>query len=389
MNYNSTRICSYVGYFTQAVTINFAPLLFVIFHNEFNISYAQIGTLTLLSFCVQILVDLLAFLFVDRIGFRTSAVLSQFLCAFGLFTMPIFARAFENAFWGLSLAIIIYSIGGGLIEVVINPIVASLPEIKKGNGLILLHSFYCWGQFFTVLLSTLALRVFKSEAWGFISIFWGLIPLINAFMFLKVPIKSAKLEKKSSIKEFLFNKNFLIVLVLMICAGASEMGMAQWASAFSQEALGVDKTVGDLLGPCLFALFMGIGRTIHGAGKVKNLMRHMGLNAFLCILCYITAGLCKNPYIALFGCAFCGYAISLMWPGVLSIASDKFNYKSGSAYSAIAVFGDIGCSLASFFTGFIASMPLWGSAGLKAGLISNIIYPIIFIVFLLKIIRAK
>ncbi len=377
----------------QAVNINFAPLLFVIFQEQFKVSYAQIGALVSLNFGVQIIVDILSVFIIDKIGFRISAILSQFLSALGLMLMPVLASCMEAPFIGIVIATSLYSIGAGLIEIVNNPIIATLPkdENESGNKLIILHSFYCWGQLLTVLISAVALKVFGENSWGYISVFWGLVPFVNGLFFLKTPIMPPQLtESNKNIGVLLKNKTFITILVLMICAGASELAMAQWASTFAQKALGVEKIVGDLLGPCLFALFMGIGRTVHGLyGEKLNFRLHMCINCVLCALCYATAVLSKNAYVALAGCSICGYAISIMWPGVVSLSADKVGGGSGSAYSMIAIFGDIGCSFATFITGVIASMSIWGSNGLKAGLFVNIVFPIIFLFAFLKITKKR
>ena len=393
MTYNTTRKCCYAGYFVQAVNINFLPLLFVIFQEQFKLSYAQIGTLVSLNFGVQIVVDILSVFIVDKVGFRISAILSQLLSASGLMLLPVLASCMDAHFLGIVIATSLYSIGAGLIEIVNNPIIATLPkdENESGNKLIILHSFYCWGQLLTVLISTLALRIFGESSWGYISVFWGLVPFINGLFFFKTPIMPPQLtEKNKNVGVLLKNKTFIVILVLMICAGGSELAMAQWASAFAQKALGVDKIVGDLLGPCLFALFMGIGRTVHGLyGEKLNFRLNMCINCVLCALCYAVAVFSKNAYVALAGCSLCGYAISIMWPGVVSLSADKVGGGSGSAYSVIAIFGDIGCSLATFITGVIATMPIWGSNGLKAGLFVNIVFPIVFLFAFLKLTQKK
>ncbi len=321
MSYKITKICCYTGYITQAVAINFAPLLFVTFQNTFDISYALIGTLVLINFLVQLGTDIISVFFLDKIGFRISAVLSQLFAATGLMLLPVLPHVLPNAFLGICVATVIYSVGAGLIEVVINPIMASIPS--EGKGLVFLHSFYCWGQLFVVLLTTLALKMFGATSWVYISPMWGIIPFINGIVFLKAPITSPVSEEKTQKASGLMKNNLFICLaILMICAGGSELAMSQWASTFAQNALGVDKLTGDLLGPCLFAFFMGIGRTIFGVmGDRLNYKKHMIICSVLCILCYTLAALSKNPYISLAGCALCGYAISILWPGTVALAS--------------------------------------------------------------------
>lgn len=377
---------------TQAVAINFAPLLFVMFNREFNISYGAIGALLSVNFAVQITVDLLSVFFIDKLGYRRSAVISQLLCAAGFILFPILTYTLPSAYAGIFISTFIYSVGAGIIEIVINPIVASTPQ-EGGNSsgaLIFLHSFYCWGQLLVVLLTSVAIFLFTDSAWGYISVFWGILPLVNGLLFIKTPIMPPPPEeKREKIGGLCADPTFIILLVMMICAGGSEIAMAQWASTFAQTALGVDKIVGDLLGPCLFALFMGIGRTIHGVfGAKLNITRHLYINAVLCIICYLTAALAENAYFALAGCSLCGYAISIMWPAIVEMVAKRFPDGSGAMYGAVAIFGDVGCSAAAFFTGLIASMPVWGEYGFKVGLGTNIIYPIVFII-LLTILQRK
>lgn len=383
MTYQTTRKCCYAGYISQAVTINLAPLLFIIFRKTFGISYAQLGLLTLINFLTQLIVDVISAAFLDKISYRVSAVTSQLFCAVGLISLPALAQI-EHHYLGLCLATVIYSIGAGLIEVVINPIMTAIPDDEGGGSLILLHSFYCWGQLAVVLITTVAIALFGESSWYIVAPCWGLLPLINAFFFVKTPIiepigESRQTDGKGDDGDTLFSRRFVLILVLMVCAGASEQPMAQWSSIFAQEALGVSKFIGDLLGPSLFALFMGIGRTIHGMyGKKLNFNLHVYINSLLCVLCYMAASLLKNPYAALMGCALCGYAISVMWPGIVTLAAEKFPNGGGAMYGAIAMAGDIGCSAAPYITGIVASMKVWGNNGLKAGMFVSIVYPIVY-----------
>lgn len=389
MNFKTTQRCCYTGYIVQAVAINFLPLLFVIFQNKYNLNYALIGTLVSVNFITQLVVDIISVFFLDRIGYRKSAVASQLFCACGFILLP-FLPEILPPYMGLCLAVMIYSIGAGLIEVVINPIIAGLPEECSGN-FVLTHSFYSWGQLAVVLVTTVALRIFGETSWNVISCCWATIPLINGLIFIKTPmVPSVAAEKRESTVSLFKNKTFIAILLLMICAGGSELAMAQWSSTFAQNALGVDKMLGDILGPCLFAFFMGIGRLIYGLyEKRMNFKLCSTVTCALCVLCYVAAAISRNPFVSLAGCALCGYAISTLWPGTVEIAAKKFPEGSGAMYSAIAIFGDIGCSTAPFITGLIASMNIWGENALRAGLIFNIIYPIGFIIIIGRLMRRR
>lgn len=389
MTYKTTQRCCYIGYITQAAVINFAPLLFVIFQNTYDISYALIGTLIFINFAVQLMVDILSVLLLDKVGYRKSAVLSQLASAAGFILLPILPEIM-NPYLGLCVAIAIASVGAGLIEVVINPIVGGLPGECEGN-FILTHSFYCWGQLGVVLLTTLILKLLGSASWRVVSALWGIVPLVNGLLFIKTPIAPPVAEeKRQGIKALFSSKVFLYMLLLMVCAGGSELAMAQWASTFAQNALGVDKMVGDLMGPCLFAFFMGIGRTVYGLYSSKiNYRKFASYSCVLCALCYTLAALSHNSYISLVGCALCGFAISTLWPGIVELAAREFPDGGGAMYSTIAIFGDIGCSVAPFVTGLVASMPLWGDGGLRAGLVSNIIYPIGFMLIINLLLKKR
>lgn len=382
MTYKITQKCCYLGYVIQAISINFLPLLFVMFQNIYNLSYALIGTLVAVNFLTQLCVDIFSVFFLDKMGYRKSAVTAQFCCAAGFVLITILPEIMPPYF-GLCTGVILYSIGAGLIEVVINPIVAGLPE-ECGGNFVLTHSFYSWGQLAVVLFTTIALKLFGEASWKYIAVFWALIPLINGILFIKTPITPpASKEERRSVSGLFESKTFISILILMICAGGSELAMAQWASTFAQNALGIDKTLGDLLGPCLFAFFMGIGRVMYGLMENKmNFRRFSIFSCVLCALCYLAAAVSKNPVLSLAGCSLCGFAISILWPGTVEIAAKKIPDGGGAMYSAVAIFGDIGCSAAPFLTGLVAS-----ESSLRAGMLINIIYPIVFILIIRKLIK--
>ena len=389
INFKTTQKCCYIGYIVQAVSINFLPLLFVMFQNMYNLSYTLIGTLVFVNFITQLLVDIVSVFYLDKIGYRVSAVASQFFCTAGFFLLTILPEIMPP-YLGLCIGVILYSIGAGLIEVVINPIIAGLPEECEGS-FVLTHSFYCWGQLGVVLATTVALKIFGEGSWKLISCFWGVIPFINGLLFIKTPITpTAPSKKRRGVKSLFESRVFLAILILMICAGGSELAMAQWASTFAQKALGVDKMIGDLFGPCLFAFFMGIGRLIYGIYEKRlNFIKYSTVCCILCILCYALAAISENPFISLAGCAVCGFAISTLWPGVVELSSKVFSDGGGAMYSSIAIFGDVGCSAAPFITGIIASMKIWGESGLRIGLLSNMIYPLIFILTITRMSKMR
>lgn len=389
MTFKTTRRSCYIGYFVQAVAINFLPLLFVMLQKEYRLSYSLIGTLVAVNFITQLCVDVVSMFFLNKIGYRKSAVLSQLFCTVG-FVMLTFLPDIMPPYLGLSIGVIFYSVGAGLIEVVINPIIAGIPE-EYGANFVLIHSFYSWGQLLVVLATTLAVRILGEASWKIVAYFWAIIPLVNGLIFLKTPITPIPAnEKKERVNVLFKNRTFIALLFLMICAGGSELAMAQWASTFAQNALGLDKTLGDLFGPCLFALFMGIGRLIYGIYEKRiNFKLYFIVSCALCVCCYAMAAFSKNPFVSLAGCSLCGFAISTLWPGTVELASKKFPEGGGAMYSAIAIFGDIGCSIAPFITGLVASMSVWGENALRAGLIVNIIYPIAFIFIIMRLVKKE
>lgn len=396
-NYKPTLFACYVGYITQAIVVNLAPLFFVIFREDYGVSYSFIANLIFLTFLIQIVVDAIMVKLILKIGYRTSALLAHGAAFIGLMLLGILPNVMEPT-TAILIAAFFYSIGGGLIEVIISPIVDSLPGEAKASSMSLLHAFYSWGQMAVVLLTTLILLVTGREHWNIIPILWALIPFCNLFAFMKVPLIPISEEESShTALEFFKTPLFLAALLTMICSGASEQAMAQWASLFAEKGLGVSKTVGDILGPCLFAIFMSIGRTFYGIkGEKIDISRALLTCAVLTIGCYAVSVFCPIPVVALFGCAFCGFGVSLMWPGTLSYTSKKFNYKAGPVMMILlALGGDIGCSLGPWVTGKVSDLYLAAasvpdeSAAIRAGLLVAAIFPILMVITLTVMKKMK
>lgn len=393
-NFKSTIFACYRGYITQGIVNNLSPLFFVIYQDHFNISYMLISALILCNFVTQVITDVLAVRYVDRIGMRRAAVLAHFLAFFGLMMMGILPNIMPAPFIGLVIATIINGVGGGLIEVIISPIVESCPGDAKASAMSLLHSFYCWGQVGVVLITTLLLKVIGEGLWFVIPVLWSLLPFYNLFRFLKVPLMPAVPEdEKTPLKTLFKSKIFLVAMLLMLCAGASELAMSQWSSLFAERALGVTKVMGDLLGPCLFAILMGIGRTIYGIwGEKINLSRVLMLSAGLCVLCYLGAAFFNAPILSLISCATCGLSVSLMWPGTFSLTSAAYPKGGTAMFGVLAILGDIGCSAGPALMGTvstaISSNPAAQAAfpnlsadqlGLKSGMLFCVIFPLLIL----------
>ncbi len=379
LSYRSTRMACYRSYITQGIANNLSPLFFVIFQREFGISYAMISTLILFNFVTQIAVDGLCVKFIDRIGYRKAMVAAHICCTAGLVMLGLLPKILPNPFLGLVLATMTTAIGGGAIEVVVSPLIDSLPSEEKEAKMSLLHSFYCWGQVAVVLLTTLAVRLIGQGLWWVLPFFWAILPCCNIFSFARVPMApEIPPEEKTPLGRLGRSPAFWLAMLLMLCAGASELAMSQWSSLFAEQALGAEKLWGDILGPCLFAVFMGIGRTIYGVwGGRLNLRAALVFTAALCVLCYLGAALLPSPMLSLLCCGLCGFSISLMWPGVLSSTAAIFPKGGASMFGLLAVCGDIGCSSGPALAGLVSEF-----AGLRTGMLSAGVFPAVMLVCL-------
>ncbi|HCA71760.1 MAG: MFS transporter [Oscillospiraceae bacterium] len=374
--YRHTRRACYLGYLTQGIVNSLAPLLFTVFQTDYQISFAQLGQLILLNFGTQLCMDFFSVCFVDRIGIRHCIIGSHLTAMVGLLLMGILPNLIDP-FTGLSIAMVCCAMGSGLIEDLVSPILDSLPIPQKASSMSLLHSFCCWGQVAVIALTTLSLHYIGSQQWFLLPILWALIPLINLVRFLHVPIPPAlPPEKKTPVRSLLHSRLFLLCMLMVLCAGASDLTMSQWSSLFAERGLGVEKVTGDLLGPCLFSVLEGTGRLLYGLfGKKIKLHTAVLSCSVLCVICYLTASLSPYPLPALLGCALCGFSVSLMWPGLYSLAARSFPHGGTSMFGLLAVCGDIGCSLGPWLTGLAGAE----DAGLKRGLLLAVIFPIIMV----------
>lgn len=380
-NYNHTVFACYFGYVVQAIVNNFAPLLFLTFRDEFGISLQKITSLVTVNFLFQLFIDIVAAKAVDKIGYRKCIVAAQFFSSLGIIGLGIFPDIFTDAYSGLLVAILLYATGGGLIEVLVSPIVEACPIKAKKAAMSLLHSFYCWGHLFVVLASTLFFFIFGIEKWRVLTILWAIIPFLNAFYFSKVPIAPlTEAGQQMSLKQLFSSKQFLLFIVIMICAGASEQGMSQWASAFAEEGLKVTKTVGDLAGPSLFAIMMGMSRVIYSKISEKtDLNKYMTFCACLCIISYALASFSGNPAFSLVGCAICGFSVGVMWPGSFSLASETFKRGGTAMFAILALAGDFGCSFGPTVVGLATSVL---NNDLKKGVFAAVVFPFVLILSL-------
>ncbi|MBQ8527876.1 MAG: MFS transporter [Lachnospiraceae bacterium] len=376
--YEHTIYASYVGYITQAIVNNFAPLLFLTMTRQYDLSLDKITLITTINFAVQLFVDLISAKFIDRIGYRVSVVAAHVFAAIGLIGMAYFPEWLPAPYAGILICVVLYAIGGGIIEVLISPIVEACPTKKKEAAMSLLHSFYCWGHVGVVLLSTLFFQIFGIVNWKILACLWAIIPLLNAVYFCVVPIyQIAGGHEKMSLKGLFGQKVFWVFLLLMVGAGASEQGMSQWASTFAESALGVSKMVGDLAGPCAFAVFMGTARALYGKYSDKlPLKKVMVGSVSLCIVCYLVAAFSKSPVMGLVGCAVCGFSVGIFWPGTFSLAAMQLPTAGTAMYAFMALAGDVGCSLGPTVVGMAANVL---DGNLKKGLLAALVFPVMIL----------
>lgn len=388
--YQKTLIACYLGFITQAITANFAPLLFLTFHRTYQISLGRIAFISTAFFFTQLLVDLFCAKYVDRIGYRRSVIASEVFSASGLIGLAFLPSLLPDPYVGILISVIIYAMGSGLIEVLVSPIVEACPFDNKESVMSLLHSFYCWGSVGVILLSTIFFAIFGIENWRILACIWALIPLYNTFNFISCPIESLTEEGEGlSIRQLCHIPIFWIALILMVCAGASEISMAQWASAYVESALGISKSIGDIIGSCLFAVMMGMSRSFYGKyGENIDLMKFMIGSGALCLVCYLLSALAPLPFLNLVGCAVCGFSVGIMWPGTISIASKKIPLGGTAMFALLAMAGDLGGSVGPGIVGFVTQN---ANDNLKVGMLAGCVFPTVLVlsVLLLKRKRAE
>ncbi|SNT55207.1 Fucose permease [Streptosporangium subroseum] len=402
MTFDHTRRACYTGYVTQAIVNNLAPLLFIVFQTRYDLPLEMLGRLVLLNFATQLITDIVAVRFVDRLGYRVPLVVAHILSVAGLALLAVAPAVSPSPYLGLCVAIIVYAVGGGLLEVLVSPVVDALPSPQEGKAaaMSLLHSFYCWGQVAVVAGSTLLLAQIGQDAWQILPLAWAIVPLINLVAFLKVPLPATVPdEHRTSLRKLFSVPAFVAAMTLMLCAGAAELTMSQWSSLFAEEGLGVSKVWGDLAGPCLFAVLMGIGRIIYGLwGERIPLVPAMASCGALATVCYLVACLSTNPVVSLIGCAVCGLAVSLLWPGTFSLAAGRFPLGGAAMFGVLAVFGDAGGAVGPWIAGAVADasttgnallsgladlLPDDGGSGLRAGLLVAVAFPLVIVVITL------
>ncbi len=387
-DYRRTLRACYLGFISQAIAANFAPLLFLRFHTEYGLTLGQIALIPTAFFLTQLLVDIFCARFVDAIGYRRCVLASEVASGLGLAGLAVVPAWFSDPFAGILSCVILYAIGSGLIEVLVSPIVEACPFENKASVMSLLHSFYCWGSVGVIVVSALFFAVFGIENWRFLACGLALIPLYNITNFAVCPIERLTEQGKGmSIGELFRTPLFYLAAVLMVCAGASELAMAQWASAFAEAALGFSKTLGDLAGPCLFAVTMGISRVLYGRfGERMDLRRFMVFSGVLCVACYLLASLSPAPMPGLVGCVMCGFSVGIMWPGTISVTSPRLPRGGTALFALLAMSGDLGGALGPSVVGFVTQL---AGDDLRRGLLAGSVFPLLLVFCLILLGRAK
>ena len=388
MQYKSTIRACFAGYVVQAVVNNFVPLLFLTFQSQYGIPLSQVTLLITINFALQLAVDGVSVFFIDRIGYRAAAVIAHICAALGLVGLAFLPDLLPSPFAGLLLSVLLYALGGGLLEVIVSPIVESCPSDHKAQTMSILHSFYCWGSAGVIVISTLFLKIFGASSWKILAAIWALLPLANCFVFTKVPLAPLVAEGGTGmhIGQLFRSRVFWVIMLMMLCAGASEQAVSPWASTFAEKGLGVSKAVGDLAGPTVFALLMATSRLLYGKFGAKiDLNKAMMASALLCVVSYLLIGLTNSPVLGLVGVGLCGLAVGIFWPGTFSTAAASLRGGGTAMFALMALAGDLGCSGGPTLAGAIA-----GAFGdnLRLGILCAVAFPALMILGILLIRRT-
>ena len=379
-NYKNTIYACFIGYIVQAVVNNFVPLLFLTFQSQYGISLSKITMLVTFNFGLQLLVDLVSISFIDKIGYRVSMVLAHVFSAAGLILLTILPDVMSDPFHGILIAVMVYAVGGGLLEVLVSPIVEACPTDNKEKAMSLLHSFYCWGHMGVVLLSTLFFAIVGIENWKVLAFVWAVAPVLNGIFFTQVPIAPLIAEDETglSVKELFKEKIFWVFMLLMVCSGASEQAVGQWASTFAEKGLGISKTIGDLVGPMAFAACMGTARVLYGKfGEKIKLETFMIISTIACVISYLMIALVPSLVVSVIGCSICGFAVGMMWPGTFSMAAAKIRNGGTAMFALMALAGDLGCTSGPTLVGTISGM---FSENLRVGIFTALVFPVLLLI---------
>ncbi len=387
-NFKHTFRACFMGFFIQSIVCVFTPLLFVIFNTEYKISLPLITMISTVNFVVQFITDGFSIFFLQKIGYRKAGILAHFFAFCGLVILGTVAPRMPNMYLWIMIAVVLYSIGGGLLEVVLSPIIENTPSKSKSGTMSMLHSMFSVGSVATVLLTTIGLKIFGWQSWKYISVMWAILPFLNMIYFFFIPINEGNENiEREPIWSFFRDRAFWGFLLVMMCGGAAEIGISQWASAFAETSLGISKTAGDVIGPCMFAVMMGVARMLHSRyPHLITLSKAIMYSGILATVCYLGAALVPIPFVALAFCGLCGFAVGIMWPGTLSLATRKYPAAGGTLFAVMALAGDLGCTAGPTAVGFVAS--IFGG-NLRTGLLIGAFFPIVMVAGLMALNRKR
>ena len=401
-NYKRVKYACYTTNVSMSVVANLSPILFLTFHNLYGISYSLLGSLVLINFIAQLLIDLIFSFFSHKFNIPLAVKITPLLTLVGLFLYAVCPLAFpQYAYAGLVVGTLVFSVSGGLAEVLISPVIAAIPSDDPDREMSKLHSVYAWGVVPVILISTLFLYVFGSQSWHWLALLYMLVPLVAFLLFTKAQIPQMETpEKVSGALSFLKNKGLWLCVGAIFLGGASECIMAQWSSGYIEQALGIPKVWGDIFGVAVFSVMLGMGRTLY-AKKGKKIENVLFLGSIGATICYLLAAICNMPLIGLVACAFTGLCVSMLWPGSLIVASDRFPQGGVFIFAMMAAGGDLGASVGPQLIGVITDFAIANPTivsfaegmnlapeqmGMKLGMLVGMLFPLtaIAVYFVIK-----
>ncbi len=378
LNFRHTKLACYIGSFSQAIVCNFMPLLFVIFNQDYKIALYLVTLLATVNFVMQFTMDFVSLFFIDRVSYRTTIITAHLLAGAGFLVLGLIVPNAEHIYAAIIFSVLLFSAGGGIFEVLISPIMEACPSDNKAASMSFLHSMYGFGCVAVIIITNVLLFVFGKENWYQIAIIWAVIPLLNALYFFFVPInKVVENNERMPMHKLIKRKSFLIFFLIMFCSGATEIAMSQWASAFAESSLGISKALGDILGPCIFALMLAFSRVLYSklANRI-NLAKYLLFCGIATVFLYIFAAVLPFRFAAITACGLCGFTAGIMWPGTISLAAKTYPTGGAAMFGLFALAGDLGCTLGPTTVGMVSSA---FGGDLRTGLLISCVFPILLV----------
>ena len=375
-NYKITKYTCYLFYVLQGTLLNLTPLLFVPLMEQYGLSYMKLGALASVNFATQLIVDIVLSKLTDKHRYRISLRLSASAAFIGYMIFAWAPGRLGDPYTWLLIGTVVYSIGAGLMEITISPLIHALPDKAKGKSMAILHSFYAWGVVLTVIVSTSVLAIIGRDKWNFIVTGWLIVPVIGFILSCIMPVpkpESGENERTAGSFRILIKPAFILFLAMIFFGSCAEAVMTQWSSAFLERAVGLDKLIGDIAGMSMFALMLGLCRMASAAlDKKISLSTYMMLGTIGAVICYIIVSVSNVAAVSLIFCALTGFMVGMLWPGTLVLAADAFPKAGAWLFAYLAVAGDLGGVFGPWITGAIADR-----SGLNAGLGAAAIFPVI------------